>query len=107
MGISQHLWLFTWLTTASSCAEPRTGQSARFLGFRHDLAVPGIITQSVELGIMLELKAGIATLDCALQAIKCLLVVACHSVYLCRHALHVHILRCQGQCLANWLVCLL
>src|SRR6516165_11751067 len=107
MGTSQHLCLFTWLTTASCRAEPGTGQSARILGFSHDLAVPRLIAQSVELRITLELKAGIPALDCTLQAVEGLLLVARHGIYLCRHALHVHILRCQGQCLANWLACLL
>src|SRR6516162_9430738 len=86
--------------------DPPPKTSAGRLGLGHDLAVPRIIAQSVELRITLELKAGIATLDCALQAVEGLLLVAGHGIYLCRHALHVHILRCQGQCLANWLACL-
>ena len=67
----------------------------------HDVAVPGITTQSGKLRISLEFKAGIATLDRALQAIQGLLPFARYGIYLYCIAEQIDILGCDGQRLAD------
>ena len=66
LGISQHPMVVHLADNSFLLCRGRDWTSAWLRRFGHDLAIPGIFTQSVELRITLELKAGIATLDCTL-----------------------------------------